>query len=69
MKLSSIQRRALFKIAVDLVKSDSQIHCDEIAALQRIQEDFDLDIDTEIEKVTVLPIQIKNTDPVTVPPI
>ena len=31
--------------------------------------DFDLDIDTEIEKVTVLPIQIKNTDPVTVPPI
>lgn len=31
--------------------------------------DFDPDIDTEIEKVTVLPIQMKNVDPVKVPPI
>ena len=56
MKLSSIQRRALFKIAVDLVKSDSQIHCDEIAALQRIQEDFDLDID-ETEMIHYITLQ------------
>lgn len=56
MKLSSIQRRALFKIAVDLVKSDSQIHCDEIAALQKIQEDFGLDMD-ETEMIHYLTLQ------------
>lgn len=56
MKLSSIQRRALFKIAVDLVKSDNQIHCDEIAALQKIQEDFGLDVD-ETEMIHYLTLQ------------
>ena len=31
--------------------------------------DFDPDLNTEIDNVTVLPIQVKNTDPLTVPPI
>ena len=56
MKLSTIQSRALFKIAVDLVKSDSQIHCDEIAELQKLQENFNLDID-ETEMIHYLTLQ------------
>lgn len=56
MKLSSLQCRALLKIAVDLVKSDYQIHSDEIVALQKIQEECKLDVD-ETEWIHYLTLQ------------
>ena len=56
MNLSSIQRRALLKIAVDLVKSDCQIHSDEIIALRKIQEECKVDAD-EIELIHYLTLQ------------
>ncbi len=36
-ELTDIQKQALFKIAVDLVKADKQIHRDEVALLDRLQ--------------------------------
>jgi len=56
MNLSSIQRRALFKIAVDLVKSDNQIHCNEIVTLQKIQEVYGLDTE-ETDMIHYLTLQ------------
>ena len=35
ISLTDIQKRALFKIAVDLVKADKQIHRDEVTLLDR----------------------------------
>ena len=37
MRLSPVQNRALFKLAVDLVKADDQIHYDEMAILHELQ--------------------------------
>lgn len=37
ISLTDIQKRALFKIAVDLVKADKQIHRDEVTLLDRLQ--------------------------------
>ena len=36
-ELTEIQKQALFKLAVDLVKADRQIHRDEVWLLDRLQ--------------------------------
>ena len=41
--LTEIQKRALFKLAVDLVKADKQIHRDEVALLDRLQRTCGID--------------------------
>jgi len=40
MPLSSIQKRAIFKIAVDLVKADYQIHGNEVDFLEQLQRKY-----------------------------
>lgn len=42
MELSSYQKQALLKIAVDLVKADNQIHRNEVAALNRLQRQYQI---------------------------
>ncbi|MBQ9138502.1 MAG: hypothetical protein IJX65_07705 [Alistipes sp.] len=37
IELTDVQKRALFKLAVDLVKADKQIHKDEVSLLDRLQ--------------------------------
>ena len=37
IELSDVQKRALFKLAVDLVKADKQIHRDEVSLLDKMQ--------------------------------
>ena len=43
LALTEIQKRALFKLAVDLVKADKQIHRDEVALLDRLQRTCGID--------------------------
>ena len=40
--LTSIQKRALLKIAIELVKADNKIHSKEVSVLNRLQEDLGL---------------------------
>ena len=42
MLLSSVQKRALFKLAVDLAKADKQIHGNEVALLSSLQEELNV---------------------------
>lgn len=36
--VSALKKRSIFKIAVDLIKADNKIHCEEICALDDLQE-------------------------------
>jgi hypothetical protein len=56
MKLSPVQNRALFKLAVDLVKADDQIHYDEIAVLHDLQTQCNITAD-EIELIHYISLQ------------
>lgn len=38
LELSVVQKRAFFKLAVDIVKADGQIHSNEVALLNRLQD-------------------------------
>ena len=40
--LSPVGKRAVFKVAIELVKADNRIHRQEISALDRLREDFGL---------------------------
>lgn len=54
--LTSLQKRSVFKIAVDLVKADSQIHKNEVVALRHLHESLGLSQE-EIDMVHYLTLQ------------
>lgn len=40
--LNQIQKRAVFKLAVDLAKADKQIHGNEVALLNSLQDELNM---------------------------
>lgn len=56
MLLTPVQNRALFKLAVDLVKADDQIHYDEMTTLHQLQKQCKIQAE-EIELIHYITIQ------------
>lgn len=56
IELSDVQKRALFKLAVDLVKADKQIHRDEVSLLDKLQSACNIDA-TDIEFIHYISLQ------------
>ena len=54
--LSDIQKRALFKLAVDLVKADKQIHKDEVSLLDNLQRACDIGV-SDLEFIHYISLQ------------
>ena len=53
--LTSIQKRALLKIAIELVKADNKIHSKEVSVLNRLQEDLGLPQE-ELDLIHYIPL-------------
>lgn len=56
LNLTSVQKRAVMKLAVDLAKADRQIHGDEVTLLNSYQQQLGLD-DGELEMIHYLSLQ------------
>lgn len=56
MLLTPVQNRALFKLAVDLVKADDQIHYEEMTTLHQLQQQCNIQTE-EIELIHYITIQ------------
>ena len=42
LDLNSVQKRALFKLALDIVKADKQIHLNEVSVLNDLQDSCEI---------------------------
>jgi hypothetical protein len=56
LKITPVQKRAVFKLAVDLAKVDRQIHGNEIALLNSLQADLNVTKD-ELEMIHYMSLQ------------
>ena len=56
INLNDVQKRALFKIAVDMVKIDNRIHSKEVSILDNLQSTCGISSE-EIELIHYIPLQ------------
>ena len=54
--LNQIQKRAVFKLAVDLAKADKQIHGNEVALLNSLQDELNMSKE-ELDMVHYMSLQ------------